>query len=282
MGIVGLVLAIFCSLIGMIVSIIAFNKSKQAGFKNNIALAGIIVGAVLFVIGLIYNLTVGLPMMQQMGGMGAVHLVTDELNPHGAWALKELSMARVQPDELAQLIEDFRREAQLLRALSHPNLVKVYDNFSEGGKEFLVMEYVQGQTLDSLAGGRLMDETEVLGYAFQLCDVLAYLHGHQPPIIYRDLKPGNIMVEANSGILKLIDFGIAGAVGDDGDEGCVDECRPEHETGPPQCPREIPPAVDDDRRGGQHIGRGDRRQEREAFGVVGDVSGEVRPVPDHA
>ena len=142
------------------------------------------------------------------GGMGAVHLVTDELNPHGAWALKELSMARVQPDELAQLIEDFRREAQLLRALSHPNLVKVYDNFSEGGKEFLVMEYVQGQTLDSLAGGRLMDETEVLGYAFQLCDVLAYLHGHQPPIIYRDLKPGNIMVEANSGILKLIDFGI--------------------------------------------------------------------------
>ena len=68
MGIVGLVLAIFCSLIGMIVSIIAFNKSKQAGFKNNIAFAGIIVGAVLFVIGLIYNLTVGLPMMQQMGG----------------------------------------------------------------------------------------------------------------------------------------------------------------------------------------------------------------------
>ena len=68
MGIVGLVLAIFCSLVGMVVSIIAYNKSKTAGFKNNIALAGIIVGAVLFVIGLIYNLTVGLPMLQQMGG----------------------------------------------------------------------------------------------------------------------------------------------------------------------------------------------------------------------
>ena len=68
MGIVGLVLAIFCNLIGLVVSIIAFNKSKQAGFKNNIALAGIIVGAVLFVVGLIYNLTVGLPMLQQMGG----------------------------------------------------------------------------------------------------------------------------------------------------------------------------------------------------------------------
>jgi hypothetical protein len=68
MGIVGLVLAIFCNLIGLVVSIIAFNKSKQAGFKNNIALAGIIVGAVLFVIGLIYNLTVGLPMLQNMGG----------------------------------------------------------------------------------------------------------------------------------------------------------------------------------------------------------------------
>ena len=68
MGIVGLVLAIFCNLIGLVVSIIAFNKSKQAGFKNNIARAGILVGAVLFVIGLIYNLTVGLPMLQNMGG----------------------------------------------------------------------------------------------------------------------------------------------------------------------------------------------------------------------
>ena len=58
MGIVGLVLAIFCSLVGLVVSIIAFNKSKQAGFKNNIALAGIIVGAVLFVLSIIYNVTV--------------------------------------------------------------------------------------------------------------------------------------------------------------------------------------------------------------------------------
>ena len=67
MGIVGLVLAIFCSLVGMVVSIIAFNKSKQAGFKNNIALAGIVVGAVLFVVGLILNFTVYMPMMRQGG-----------------------------------------------------------------------------------------------------------------------------------------------------------------------------------------------------------------------
>jgi heme/copper-type cytochrome/quinol oxidase subunit 1 len=60
MGIVGLILAIFCSLIGMIVSILAFNKSKAAGYKNNIALAGIIVGAALFVIGIIVNLTTGI------------------------------------------------------------------------------------------------------------------------------------------------------------------------------------------------------------------------------
>ncbi|HYI54439.1 MAG TPA: DUF4190 domain-containing protein [Microlunatus sp.] len=68
MGIVGLVLAVFCSLVGIVVSIIAYNKSKQAGFKNNIALAGIIVGAVVFVLSFIYNITVGLPMLQQMGG----------------------------------------------------------------------------------------------------------------------------------------------------------------------------------------------------------------------
>ncbi len=61
LGIVGLILAIFCNLIGLIISIIAYNQSKKAGFKNNIALAGIIVGAALFVIGIIVNLTVGLP-----------------------------------------------------------------------------------------------------------------------------------------------------------------------------------------------------------------------------
>jgi len=68
MGIVGLVLAIFCNLIGLVVSIIAFNKSKQAGFKNNIALAGIIVGAVFIVLNIIYSVTVLPGMMSQMGG----------------------------------------------------------------------------------------------------------------------------------------------------------------------------------------------------------------------
>ena len=67
-GIVGLILAIFCSLVGLIVSIIAFNKSKAAGFKNNIALAGIIVGAVFIVLNIIYSVTVLPGMMAQMGG----------------------------------------------------------------------------------------------------------------------------------------------------------------------------------------------------------------------
>lgn len=142
------------------------------------------------------------------GGMGAVHLATDMHNPQESRALKELSMERIKPEDLPELIDGFRREAQLLSALNHPNLVKVHDNFSEGGKEFLVMEYVQGQTLESLASRRRLDETEVLGYAFQLCDVLIYLHTRTHPIIYRDLKPGNIMVETSTGILKLIDFGI--------------------------------------------------------------------------
>jgi len=68
MGIVGLILAIFCSLVGLIVSIIAFNKSKAAGFKNNIALAGIIVGAVFIGLNIIYSVTVLPGMMAQMGG----------------------------------------------------------------------------------------------------------------------------------------------------------------------------------------------------------------------
>lgn len=144
----------------------------------------------------------------ERGGMGVIFLVQDEQRGGDTWALKELMLDRVRREELAETIESFRRESQLLQSLNHPNLVKVIDSFGENGKEYLVMEYVEGKTLDALACGQPMAERDVLNFAFQLCDVLEYLHSQQPPIIYRDLKPPNAMVETQSGILKLIDFGI--------------------------------------------------------------------------
>lgn len=142
------------------------------------------------------------------GGMSAVYKVRDSHAPHTEWALKEMSLESSEPDEVKAAIEDFHQEAELLRTLRHPNLVKVTDRFSEQGKEYLVMEYIQGETLEEKADSGLFTQAEVFSIAFQLCDVLEYLHEQNPPIIYRDLKPGNMMLETGTGLLKLIDFGI--------------------------------------------------------------------------
>jgi ABC-type thiamin/hydroxymethylpyrimidine transport system permease subunit len=94
--------------------------------------------------------------------------------------------------------------------LNHPYLPRVTDHFSEGGKQYLVMDFVEGQSLAQLLqqASAPLDVEQVLTWAKQLCDVLHYLHLQQPPIIFRDLKPANIMLEQD-GTIKLIDFGIA-------------------------------------------------------------------------
>lgn len=143
------------------------------------------------------------------GGMGSVYQVADERQPGTVWALKEMDLAEIDPVEQQEAIIDFRREAALLRTLDHRNLVKVVDHFSAGLKEYLVMECVQGETLDAHLRRQQRSETAVLPIALQLCDVLDYLHTRTPPIIYRDLKPSNVMIEPASGLVKLIDFGIA-------------------------------------------------------------------------
>lgn len=144
------------------------------------------------------------------GGMGIVYLVEDTLAPgRPQRALKELLLDQVKPHEQPAAVAAFRREAQQLIALDHPNLVKGYDCFSEGGRDYLVMDYVAGRTLAEAADGRPLDEAQLLRCAFQLCDVLAYLHGQDPPIIYRDMKPQNVMLETVGGRVRLLDFGIA-------------------------------------------------------------------------
>jgi serine/threonine-protein kinase len=145
------------------------------------------------------------------GGMGAVYQATDQRIQGKLWAIKEMSDAAItNPLERQQAVDAFRREAQLLATLDHGNLPRVSDYFTEGGKHYLVMDFVQGHTLEEVLqdASDFLAEDEVVDWALQLCDVLAYLHSRQPPVIFRDLKPGNVMLDSE-GRIKLIDFGIA-------------------------------------------------------------------------
>jgi serine/threonine-protein kinase len=149
------------------------------------------------------------------GGMGAVYRAEDTRLDGAVVAVKEMASGFVRGDTeaFAQALADFQREATMLAKLRHAALPRVSDQFAEGGKHYLVMEFIAGHTLrDALqrADGRL-PLPQALNYANQLCDVLAYLHAQQPPIIYRDLKPSNIMIIAagEADQIVLVDFGIA-------------------------------------------------------------------------
>lgn len=146
------------------------------------------------------------------GGMGAVYQVADSHLAGKVWALKEMSDAAItDPAEKQHAREAFIQEARLLSTLRHPNLPQVSDFFSERGQQYLVMDFVEGTTLESILDDRIypFQEEEVLNWAYQICDVLDYLHNQHPPIIFRDLKPGNIMLLPDGKTVKLIDFGIA-------------------------------------------------------------------------
>lgn len=144
------------------------------------------------------------------GGMGDVYLAYDMRLADKRCAIKQLtSNPDLSPEERAEDAELFRREAATLAHLNHPNLPDVSDYFEREDSFYLVMEYVEGETLshrlDDAPEGLPIEE--ILDWAFQLCDVLDYLHSQDPPVIFRDLKPANIMITKDERI-KLIDFGI--------------------------------------------------------------------------
>ncbi len=145
-----------------------------------------------------------------VGGMGRVYLSNDTRLANRPVAVKEMVIADGVAEKKA--IEDFAREAQVLAKLSHPGIPSVFDNFVEGGRHYLVMEFVAGgdlqAVLDQLGPKGRVDEMKVVRWARQILEVLVFLHSQQPPIIYRDLKPGNVMIDKN-GRAMLIDFGIA-------------------------------------------------------------------------
>lgn len=151
------------------------------------------------------------------GGMGAVYLASDK-NLNGIErAVKEMVQSSIEEEQQAKAIEDFKRESMILTTLDHPAIPTIYDYFyDEGeGRFYLVMKYISGgdlaTRLRTTPGGRI-DERTVTEWAVQIADVLTYLHGLPQTIVYRDLKPSNIMLDGKSGRIMLIDFGIARSI----------------------------------------------------------------------
>jgi len=154
-----------------------------------------------------------------VGGMGAVYKAQDLRFPGvlRLCATKEMINTATDPRVREMITRNFEREASILATLNHPSIPQVYDYFSEdghrgiGARSYLVEEYIEGQDLEARIAETegFFSEEQIIDWAIQLCDVLTYLHNHKPrPIIFRDLKPSNIMLDVHARI-RLVDFGIA-------------------------------------------------------------------------
>lgn len=141
------------------------------------------------------------------GGMSVVYLAMDKrLNKQ--WAVKEIKKkGNGKNDEV--VVNSLLAEANLIKRLDHPALPRIVDIIDNGITIYIVMDYIEGESLDKilLEYGAQKEET-VIEWAKQICDALSYLHSQKPPIIYRDMKPANVMLKPE-GNIKIIDFGIA-------------------------------------------------------------------------
>ena len=150
------------------------------------------------------------------GGFGAVYRARDIEKGDEVVAVKQINLRGLSSQETIEATDGFNREVQLLSALSHEHLPRIHDHFTDAEHWYLVMDFIAGETLErylmdeavSRQAIRMLSFDEILSIGLQLCDVLAYLHTRQPVIIFRDLKPSNIM-RTPAGKLYLIDFGIA-------------------------------------------------------------------------
>ncbi len=148
-----------------------------------------------------------------IGGMSAVYKAQDLRfsKVTRVCAIKEMISSANDADVRAMILRNFERETNILATLNHPGIVQVYDCFTEGDCSYLVLEYVRGSDLEAVLEETkgFLPEQKVVRWAIQICDVLSYLHSHEPrPIVFRDIKPSNVMLDEYSRI-KLIDFGIA-------------------------------------------------------------------------
>ncbi|MFB0534482.1 MAG: serine/threonine-protein kinase [Anaerolineae bacterium] len=161
----------------------------------------------------------GVPLLQNryqvrrslaQGGMGAVYQAEDTQLFHRPCVVKEMLTHHLSPADRAEAERNFRREAALLASLRHPSIPQIYEYFIEGDRYYLVMEYVEGDSLaDRMARSSPLLEAEVLRYAAQICDVLVYLSTRKPPVVHRDVKPANIILRGDPAQAILVDFGVA-------------------------------------------------------------------------
>ncbi len=145
------------------------------------------------------------------GGFGVVYQSRDTQHRGRLVAIKQIDLGALSPRQIIEATDSYNREVTILSRLHHRNLPRIYDHFTDPTHWYLVMQYIEGETLDDSFKGAKdghLSMKEVLSIGIQLCKVLAYLHSHNPPIIFRDVKPANIM-RTRRGRLYLIDFGIA-------------------------------------------------------------------------
>ena len=145
------------------------------------------------------------------GGMGTVYKVELLDRPGNYCAVKELLInPTTSPEERKTAIERFNKEIDLLFGLKHPRIPSFMLSFQERGNYYFVMEFVPGKSLDKMLEEHKgpLNEESVIKWMMQVCEALAYIHSRNPPIILRDLKPGNVMITP-AGDVQLIDFGIA-------------------------------------------------------------------------
>lgn len=147
-----------------------------------------------------------------IGGMSVVYQARDLRfsNVTKVCAVKEMINSAPDPQLRELAVQNFEREANILATLSHPAVPKIFDYFSESNRSYLVMELIEGQDLETVLNQTtdFLPEETVTEWALQVCDVLGYLHSYDPPIIYRDIKPSNVMLDKH-GRIMLVDFGIA-------------------------------------------------------------------------
>lgn len=141
------------------------------------------------------------------GGMSVVYLAMDRrLNKQ--WAVKEIKK-QVNDINNDVVVQSLVTEANLMKKLDHPALPRIVDIIDDNRTIYVVMDYIEGTSLDKVLAERgVIDQHTVIEWAKVLCDAMNYLHTRKPPIIYRDMKPANVMLKPE-GTLKIIDFGIA-------------------------------------------------------------------------
>ncbi|MBA2392216.1 MAG: serine/threonine protein kinase [Ktedonobacteraceae bacterium] len=145
------------------------------------------------------------------GGFGSVYKAIDTQDSDRLVAIKEVSLQGLHPQVMLEATNTFQREVSLLSLLDHTNLPHLYAYFQDPERWYLVMDFIEGETLEEYQSNlpsKRLQLSETLDIGLQLCTVLEYLHTQHPPIIFRDLKPANIM-RTSTGKLYLIDFGIA-------------------------------------------------------------------------